>query len=189
MISFDVPSTLFRGKPFEARYRHLLRVLSPEHPFSVCPPLRFFPNKTFIDCFCIILLSIFNKVVSARVMCVSAMHQQAFSQSIIDDEGEGVILRRCGSLYLHGRSRALIKLKVSFLLLSSFPIWYCVFVLYFVQLLWTKQWAALTHVDSRWLTLTHVDSRWLTLTDVDFRLKVIHLLYWLSLALYIYIYI
>ena len=53
-----------------------------------------------------------------------------FVQFIIDAEGEGVIMRRCGSLYLPGRSQSLVKLKVSFihsfihsffhLLLSSF---------------------------------------------------------------------
>ena len=35
-------------------------------------------------------------------------------QSIIDEEGEGVILRRCGSRYEHGRTHDLIKLKVCF---------------------------------------------------------------------------
>jgi ATP-dependent DNA ligase len=33
-------------------------------------------------------------------------------QNIVEDEGEGVILRKCGSPYEHGRTPLLVKLKV-----------------------------------------------------------------------------
>ena len=33
-------------------------------------------------------------------------------EGVIDQHGEGVILRKVNSLYEHGRSRALVKLKV-----------------------------------------------------------------------------
>jgi ATP-dependent DNA ligase len=38
-------------------------------------------------------------------------------QEVIEDEGEGVIMRKVGSMYEHGRSPNLIKLKVSFIIL------------------------------------------------------------------------
>lgn len=37
-----------------------------------------------------------------------------FMQNIIDDEGEGVILRKPSSLYDSGRTESLLKLKVIF---------------------------------------------------------------------------
>ena len=35
-----------------------------------------------------------------------------FIQMVIDDGGEGIIVRKVGSLYEHGRSKELLKLKV-----------------------------------------------------------------------------
>ena len=43
-------------------------------------------------------------------------------ETIVENEGEGVILRRKGSLYEHGRSLSLLKLKVYFVL---FPFLFC----------------------------------------------------------------
>ena len=42
------------------------------------------------------------------------------SQDIIEDGGEGVILRKVGSFYEHGRTSSLIKLKVPNSFNSSF---------------------------------------------------------------------
>ena len=41
------------------------------------------------------------------------MHATEMIEGVLDDGGEGVILRKVGSLYEHGRTTALIKLKVS----------------------------------------------------------------------------
>lgn len=42
-------------------------------------------------------------------------------KGIIEEGGEGVILQKMKSLYEHGRTSSLIKLKVFLLLLSLFP--------------------------------------------------------------------
>lgn len=46
------------------------------------------------------------------MLCQSNAHQILFVQAVIDDGGEGVILRRLYSLYENGRSTSLVKLKV-----------------------------------------------------------------------------
>lgn len=48
-----------------------------------------------------------------RVMCKDKFQLKLFVEKIINDSGEGVILRKRGSLYEHGRSPDLLKLKVN----------------------------------------------------------------------------
>lgn len=57
------------------------------------------------------------KSVAFRVLCKNFPQLNFYVQKILDDEGEGGILRKVGSKYDHGRSTNLIKLKVSLLLL------------------------------------------------------------------------
>lgn len=40
------------------------------------------------------------------------MHLDKIIPEIIDNEGEGIVLRRKNSLYEHGRTPSLVKLKV-----------------------------------------------------------------------------
>ena len=47
-----------------------------------------------------------------RVLGQDDEHLKFVLQSVIDDGGEGAILRKVGSLFEHGRSTSLIKLKV-----------------------------------------------------------------------------
>lgn len=47
-----------------------------------------------------------------RVLCKGREHLSKTAQEIIDEGGEGVIMRAVESLYLPGRNPALIKLKV-----------------------------------------------------------------------------
>ena len=52
------------------------------------------------------------KVIAHRVMCKSKRHISAHLHGIVDENGEGVVLRKAGSLYEHGRNKSLMKLKV-----------------------------------------------------------------------------
>lgn len=46
---------------------------------------------------------------------------RTFLHAVIDDEGEGVILRKPASLYEHGRNESLLKLKVIVLVVRALP--------------------------------------------------------------------
>ena len=46
-----------------------------------------------------------------QVQCLSSEHLEQFEDSILSDGGEGVMLRKPGSLYTHGRSMDLLKIK------------------------------------------------------------------------------
>lgn len=47
-----------------------------------------------------------------RVLCTNSKICEKFMESIIEDDGEGIILRKPNSIYEHGRSNNLFKLKV-----------------------------------------------------------------------------
>lgn len=51
----------------------------------------------------------------ARALHKNRKSLNEFVQSVINNEGEGIILRKHGSIYEHGRSQSLIKLKVTLL--------------------------------------------------------------------------
>eukprot|EP00026_Physarum_polycephalum_P001037 Phypoly_transcript_01038.p1 GENE.Phypoly_transcript_01038~~Phypoly_transcript_01038.p1 ORF type:complete len:1240 (+),score=185.34 Phypoly_transcript_01038:28-3720(+) len=87
MIAFDAPPKNDDHVPFEVRYYFLLANTSFGNPFVVIAP-RFLWNR--------------NIPLNSAV------------QLIIDHGGEGLILRKFGSLYLHGRSQSLLKLKASY---------------------------------------------------------------------------
>lgn len=54
------------------------------------------------------------QIIVPRVLCKSSTHLNQFTAGIIDETGEGVILRKRASLYEHGRSPNLVKLKVTY---------------------------------------------------------------------------
>jgi hypothetical protein len=56
------------------------------------------------------------------VLGKNGQHLSGLVEGIIEDGGEGVILRKVASLYEFGRSSSLIKLKVHILLYSSSPL-------------------------------------------------------------------
>eukprot|EP00026_Physarum_polycephalum_P002145 Phypoly_transcript_02149.p1 GENE.Phypoly_transcript_02149~~Phypoly_transcript_02149.p1 ORF type:complete len:898 (+),score=87.49 Phypoly_transcript_02149:121-2814(+) len=87
LVNFDVPSYNMHAKPFEERYSLLLSHISPTNPLLV---------------------------IAKRVMCRGREHLSKTVQGIIDEGGEGVILRIIGSFYLPGRNSALVKLKTVF---------------------------------------------------------------------------
>eukprot|EP00026_Physarum_polycephalum_P000538 Phypoly_transcript_00539.p1 GENE.Phypoly_transcript_00539~~Phypoly_transcript_00539.p1 ORF type:complete len:959 (+),score=132.38 Phypoly_transcript_00539:57-2933(+) len=84
LVSFDAPSEPIQHLPFENRYADLLAKIDFQHPFTIVVP---------------------------RIKCKSNEHLSQFVQGVIDAGGEGVILRKMNSLYEHGRSRSLVKLK------------------------------------------------------------------------------
>lgn len=47
-----------------------------------------------------------------RVTCFNDQHLKGIAEAILEDGGEGVILRKIGSKYEHGRTPSLVKLKV-----------------------------------------------------------------------------
>lgn len=54
---------------------------------------------------------------AARAQCKGHIHLQKMKEMILERGGEGIMLRRIGSLYEPGRSQSLIKIKVLLLLI------------------------------------------------------------------------
>ena len=52
------------------------------------------------------------ETLAPRVSVINRKHIKKYSKQILDDAGEGVILRNASSLYERGRSSNLIKFKV-----------------------------------------------------------------------------
>ena len=61
-----------------------------------------------------------EKIVAPRILCKGSAHMNTFVEEIVEYGGEGVIVRKVGSHYLHGRNTSLIKLKVLLSLLCFF---------------------------------------------------------------------
>eukprot|EP00026_Physarum_polycephalum_P000339 Phypoly_transcript_00339.p1 GENE.Phypoly_transcript_00339~~Phypoly_transcript_00339.p1 ORF type:complete len:1688 (+),score=210.60 Phypoly_transcript_00339:78-5141(+) len=83
LIAFDKPDPSARIK-FEKRYAILLPAISVCHPTVLLAP---------------------------RLLCKHKQLLSAFLEAILKDGGEGVILRKQSSMYSHGRSGNLLKLK------------------------------------------------------------------------------
>eukprot|EP00026_Physarum_polycephalum_P000813 Phypoly_transcript_00814.p1 GENE.Phypoly_transcript_00814~~Phypoly_transcript_00814.p1 ORF type:complete len:797 (+),score=105.00 Phypoly_transcript_00814:1557-3947(+) len=86
ITAFDAPAPKLQNKPFEYRYKVLLDIVPSENPVVIVVP---------------------------RMLFQFSSSPRYFIQMIIDDGGEGIILRKVGSVYQHGRSRELLKLKTS----------------------------------------------------------------------------
>lgn len=87
VIGFDEPVASHGPNfPYEERYSHLIDSIPGDHQFIVLSP---------------------------RVLCENRHFLAKSSKNIIGDGGEGIILRQPGSLYEHGRSTQLIKLKAA----------------------------------------------------------------------------
>eukprot|EP00026_Physarum_polycephalum_P001966 Phypoly_transcript_01970.p1 GENE.Phypoly_transcript_01970~~Phypoly_transcript_01970.p1 ORF type:complete len:954 (+),score=99.16 Phypoly_transcript_01970:90-2951(+) len=85
MAAFDMPSIHENALPFEERYG-LLLVIPYEHPF-IQPAMR--------------------------VKCLGKRQMITALKRILRDGGEGLILRKPKSVYEHGRSKNLIKMKAA----------------------------------------------------------------------------
>jgi ATP-dependent DNA ligase len=54
-----------------------------------------------------------SNILAYRILGNNELTLNQLLKYIIEEAGEGVILRKCTSLYEHGRSADLLKLKVS----------------------------------------------------------------------------
>eukprot|EP00026_Physarum_polycephalum_P001009 Phypoly_transcript_01010.p1 GENE.Phypoly_transcript_01010~~Phypoly_transcript_01010.p1 ORF type:complete len:1168 (+),score=148.17 Phypoly_transcript_01010:225-3728(+) len=86
LMAFDNPRNKLQKLPFEERYKILVQTVFPGHPFIQ---------------------------VAQRVLCKNYTHLNWSIHCIVDDEGEGVILRKIKTKYEHGRTPNLLKLKMS----------------------------------------------------------------------------
>eukprot|EP00026_Physarum_polycephalum_P002904 Phypoly_transcript_02913.p1 GENE.Phypoly_transcript_02913~~Phypoly_transcript_02913.p1 ORF type:complete len:747 (+),score=87.92 Phypoly_transcript_02913:75-2315(+) len=85
-VAFDNPDPRLRNFPFESRYNALLQSSASTHPFLIIAPRKLIHDHVKLE---------------RSITC------------IMEDGGEGVILRRPKSVYEHGRSPSLLKLKAS----------------------------------------------------------------------------
>ena len=112
MTAFDCPMVGLQNKPFEVRYRHLLSQSSSSNPMVISYHLSSFFSFLF---FFLYFSTLFDElyIVAARLLCNKDTKINYLVQQIIDDGGEGAIIRKFGSFYDPGRSQSLLKLKVS----------------------------------------------------------------------------
>ena len=59
-----------------------------------------------------------SQIVPSRFLLCEKSHLNKVVQLVIEDGGEGVILRKIGSLYEQGRSQSLLKFKVHLILIT-----------------------------------------------------------------------
>eukprot|EP00026_Physarum_polycephalum_P001768 Phypoly_transcript_01770.p1 GENE.Phypoly_transcript_01770~~Phypoly_transcript_01770.p1 ORF type:complete len:893 (+),score=154.72 Phypoly_transcript_01770:58-2736(+) len=83
-ISFDLAGAYTEMQPFEERYQLLCSLIVPEHPFLI---------------------------LAFRLRCVASPALVHLSSMVIGEGGEGLILRKPKSPYIHGRSPFLLKYK------------------------------------------------------------------------------
>jgi hypothetical protein len=83
-IAFDSPSSTNSTEKYEKRFLRMMTGVLRNHPFlGLC----------------------------TRVLCCSKNHMEHYVRIIINNGGEGIMLRLPGSLYEHGKSQSLLKLK------------------------------------------------------------------------------
>lgn len=130
MVVFDAPSYSFQHLPYHKRYKVLVDNVPGDHPFNVfffffCNPslpssLLFLKLHTPLPFTLMFVQLLSNRIMvgggSSSSMPVSTMIGM-FVQCVIESGGEGAILQKYDGVYEQGRSRNLIKLKVSSLVL------------------------------------------------------------------------
>eukprot|EP00026_Physarum_polycephalum_P001573 Phypoly_transcript_01575.p1 GENE.Phypoly_transcript_01575~~Phypoly_transcript_01575.p1 ORF type:complete len:894 (+),score=113.77 Phypoly_transcript_01575:551-3232(+) len=83
-VVFDNQAANMQLKPFEKRYKRLLFHIPQDHPCAI---------------------------VATRLAVENHLDLEDIVKCIIEEGGEGVILRKIGSIYEHGRTSALLKIK------------------------------------------------------------------------------
>eukprot|EP00026_Physarum_polycephalum_P002338 Phypoly_transcript_02344.p1 GENE.Phypoly_transcript_02344~~Phypoly_transcript_02344.p1 ORF type:complete len:892 (+),score=111.01 Phypoly_transcript_02344:67-2742(+) len=86
IVTFDIPEVSMRKVPFEGRYKALLSSIDSMHPFLI---------------------------IVSRMRCTSKLQLKTLAESVLNEGGEGLILRKAKSLYIPGRSDLLLKFKAS----------------------------------------------------------------------------
>eukprot|EP00026_Physarum_polycephalum_P001205 Phypoly_transcript_01206.p1 GENE.Phypoly_transcript_01206~~Phypoly_transcript_01206.p1 ORF type:complete len:647 (+),score=92.12 Phypoly_transcript_01206:1465-3405(+) len=84
VIGFDDPTPATHSLPFELRYTSLILHIPLHHPFII---------------------------LAYRSQCTGKLQLDRLMEFIAQNGGEGVILRKPGSVYDHGRSSSLVKVK------------------------------------------------------------------------------
>eukprot|EP00026_Physarum_polycephalum_P001926 Phypoly_transcript_01929.p1 GENE.Phypoly_transcript_01929~~Phypoly_transcript_01929.p1 ORF type:complete len:592 (+),score=74.28 Phypoly_transcript_01929:633-2408(+) len=84
ILAFDKPDFLTQNLKFERRYTIVLSCVPCEHPFVT---------------------------VASRVLCTSKYQLAHNLEEVLQNQGEGLVLRKPGSAYVAGRSYFLLKLK------------------------------------------------------------------------------
>ena len=98
---------------FEKAHVRIIQCVPPDHPFVISLILLF----CFLSCcFCFLLLFLFffdtPQTSVSYMACCSKTHAKRMAHVILRDCGEGIVLRQPESPYHHGRSNALVKIKV-----------------------------------------------------------------------------
>ena len=91
---------------FEKSYVQLMLSITPANPFIVsCDPSRFIRHH---------LVDIFDSVhiLTSNSTCQNARHLRVITQTILEGGGDGVVLRKPKSIYEHGRTENIVKIKV-----------------------------------------------------------------------------
>lgn len=109
MIVFDVAPPSASDHPFEDRYTHLLENISITSPFLLS--FLYFILQLIYFVLCDYFVDILY-IPAPRIFVEGKLQITKSILQIINDEGEGVVFRRPGSLYEHGRSTSLVKYKV-----------------------------------------------------------------------------
>ena len=120
IVVFDAPAANHQKLPFEERYALLLLDLPPDHPVVVSiwrlilhPRLSSPPSLRLLPSSSLPLLPLDScSILAARLLCRDPSTLTSVVQAILNDKGEGVVLRRPRSQYDHGRSFSLLKIKV-----------------------------------------------------------------------------
>lgn len=122
VISFDMPLLQFQNFPFESRYEMLVNGIDGNNP--ICVSLNYI-------IYCLLFLFENKENVAMRIKCSSSKQVKKMMENILSEGGEGVVLRKSGSLYSQGRSPSLLKLKVlnNFLIVFLY-VYFCPYSLY-----------------------------------------------------------
>eukprot|EP00026_Physarum_polycephalum_P003058 Phypoly_transcript_03067.p1 GENE.Phypoly_transcript_03067~~Phypoly_transcript_03067.p1 ORF type:complete len:822 (+),score=139.06 Phypoly_transcript_03067:68-2533(+) len=86
ILIFDCPAPALADLPFQARLTELLAVINSSHPFLVFIP---------------------------HFLSKSRKHLESTLEGILQDGGEGIVLRKVNSTYIPGRSDMMYKLKMT----------------------------------------------------------------------------
>eukprot|EP00026_Physarum_polycephalum_P001467 Phypoly_transcript_01469.p1 GENE.Phypoly_transcript_01469~~Phypoly_transcript_01469.p1 ORF type:complete len:1107 (+),score=182.36 Phypoly_transcript_01469:326-3322(+) len=86
MVVFDTPAQSFERFPFEERFQFLLSNISLSHPFAF---------------------------VVSRCLCKNKAHMRDAVKGVIENGGEGIIMRKVKSMYERGRTSSLLKIKAA----------------------------------------------------------------------------
>lgn len=101
MITFDNPGPSYQNYQYADRYSLLLHDNQfADNIFTVS-----------LNCAWHNLLDVVQ-ILTARMKCFTHKQVETKLKQVLEDGGEGVVLRKPGSVYEHGRSSSLLKIKV-----------------------------------------------------------------------------